>query len=96
MGYMGQAAKVLRPMEAEEYLAWEASQPERHELVEGVPFAMAGASLQHNLVVGNLYALLRPSALAKGCRIYTETVKLRVSARTFVGLLRAFALEMYP
>lgn len=62
MGYMGQAAKVLRPMEAEEYLAWEASQPERHKLVEGVPFAMPGASRVHNLLLGNPYALLRPHA----------------------------------
>ncbi|WP_041436195.1 Uma2 family endonuclease [Thermus oshimai] len=80
---MGEAAKLLKPMEAEAYLALEAKSPVRHELLEGVPYAMAGASLAHNRIVGNLYALLRPTALAKGCRIYTETVKLRVSARTF-------------
>ncbi|GAA6732949.1 Uma2 family endonuclease [Thermus oshimai] len=80
---MGKAAKLLKPMEAEAYLAWEEAQPLRHELVEGVPYAMAGASRVHNLIVGNLYAFLRPHARSRGCRIYTETVKLRVSERTF-------------
>ncbi|WP_420883006.1 hypothetical protein [Thermus tengchongensis] len=47
---MGEAAKLLRPMGAEEYLAWEASQEERHELLEGLPYAMAGASEAHNLL----------------------------------------------
>ena len=80
---MGEAARPLELLDAEAYLALEERSPVRHELFEGVPYAMAGASLAHNRIVGNLYALLRPSALAKGCRIYTETVKLRVSARTF-------------
>lgn len=83
MGYMGEAAKVLRPMEAEEYLAWEASQRERHELLEGVPHAMAGASEAHNLLVGNLYFLLRPAAQERGCRVFFSDMRLRVSERTF-------------
>jgi Uma2 family endonuclease len=73
----------LELLDAEAYLALEERSPVRHELLEGLPYAMAGASLAHNRIVGNLYALLRPEALAKGCRIYTETVKLRVSVRTF-------------
>ncbi len=80
---MGEAAKVLELLDLEAYLALEEKSPVRHELLEGVPYAMAGASLSHNLIVGNLYALLRPVALAKACRIYTETVKLKVSSRTF-------------
>ncbi len=80
---MGEAAKVLELLDLEAYLALEEKSPVRHELLEGVPYAMAGAGLSHNLIVGNLYALLRPVALAKGCRIYTETVKLKVSSRTF-------------
>lgn len=80
---MAQAAKPLKFFTAAEYLAWEEAQPERHELVEGVPYAMAGASRVHNLLVGNLYALLRLHARARGCRLYTETVKLRVGETTF-------------
>ncbi|WCM40024.1 Uma2 family endonuclease [Thermus antranikianii] len=80
---MAQAAKPLKFFTAAEYLAWEEAQPERHELVEGVPYAMAGDSRVHNLLVGNLYALLRPHARARGCRLYTETVKLRIGENTF-------------
>jgi len=83
MGPVGEAAKLLRPMGAEEYLAWEASQEERHELLEGVPYAMAGASEAHNLLVGNLYFLLRPAAQARGCRVFFSDMRLRVSERTF-------------
>jgi hypothetical protein len=36
---MAQAAKPLKFFTAAEYLAWEEAQPERHELVEGVPYA---------------------------------------------------------
>jgi len=50
MGPVGEAAKLLRPMGAEEYLAWEASQEERHELLEGLPYAMAGVSEAHNFL----------------------------------------------
>jgi Uma2 family endonuclease len=78
---MGEAAQP-RPLSLEAYLEWEAQSPERHELVEGVPYAMAGASKAHNLLVQNLAFLLRAPARAKGCRLYTETVKLKVSQST--------------
>lgn len=83
MHAMGHAIKALRTLSAGEYLSWEETQKDRHELVEGVPHAMAGASRVHNLLVGNLYALLRPLARAHGCRLYSETVKLRIGENTF-------------
>jgi Uma2 family endonuclease len=39
---------------AADYLAWEATQPERHELIDGEVFAMAGAEDRHVAVAGNL------------------------------------------
>ncbi|MGJ5676203.1 MAG: Uma2 family endonuclease [Nostochopsis sp.] len=44
----------------EEYLKVEESGDIRHEYVDGEIFAMAGASEEHNLIAGNIYALLRP------------------------------------
>jgi Uma2 family endonuclease len=73
--------RALRPLTEEEYLALERESPLRHELLEGIPYAMAGAGLDHNLIVTNLVALLKP--LAKGCRVYSETVKLKLSEDTF-------------
>lgn len=50
--------------------------------MEGVPYAMAGASKAHNLLVGNLVFLLRPAARAQSCQLYTETIRLRLSEDT--------------
>lgn len=75
--------RALRPLTEEEYLALERESPLRHELVGGIPYAMAGASLDHNLLVTNLVALLKPLARAKGCRVYSETVKLKLAEDTF-------------
>jgi len=46
-------------MASAEYLAWEAVQSERHELVNGGVFAMSGAEDRHVTVTGNLYLSLR-------------------------------------
>ncbi|WP_018111811.1 Uma2 family endonuclease [Thermus igniterrae] len=79
---MGQAARALRPLSLEEYLDWEQKAPVKHELVEGLPHAMAGASRAHNLIATNLALLLGPLARRKGCRLYVADMKLRVGERT--------------
>lgn len=78
---MGEAARTL-PLSFAAYLEMEAQSPVRHELLEGIPYAMAGASKAHNLLVQNLAFLLRPAARARGCRLYVETVKLRLAEHT--------------
>lgn len=55
----------------------------RQELVGGIPHAMAGASLEENLIVANLVAFLKPLAWDQGCRVYSETARLKVSEATF-------------
>jgi hypothetical protein len=59
------AAKAVRPLGLEEYLALEREAPVKHELVEGFPHAMAGASDRHNRVVVNL-VLAGPPGPGKG------------------------------
>jgi Uma2 family endonuclease len=54
------AAKAVRPLSLEEYLALEREAPVKHELLEGFPHAMAGASDRHNRVVVNLVLVLAP------------------------------------
>jgi hypothetical protein len=51
---------------ASEYLALEREAPVKHELLEGFPHAMAGASDRHNRVVVNLVLALGPLAREKG------------------------------
>ena len=37
-------ARKVSPLTPDEYLAWEAEQPEKHEYISGQTFSMAGAS----------------------------------------------------
>lgn len=79
---MGEAAKVLARLSFEEYLALEEKAPLKHELVDGVMYAMAGASDRHNGVVMNLAARLLQAARGKGCRVYASVqAYLRVDSR---------------
>lgn len=76
MGY----ALERRRMSADEFLAWEATQTERHEFVQGEVFAMTGGRDRNNTVSGNLYMALRQHLAGSGCRVYASDLKLQVAA----------------
>lgn len=63
----------------DDFLAWEETQPERHEYLHGETFAMVGARRVHNLVAGNLYAAFRQHLRGTPCAAFIETMKLRVA-----------------
>ncbi len=84
---MGQAELQKQHYTPEEYFALEAASEVRHEYFEGEVFAMAGASIPHNLIKGNLVAALRPEARRRGCRVLDENVRLEV---------RENSLYVYP
>lgn len=65
-------------LSAQEYLAWEATQPTKNEFLAGEIFAMVGATDAHNIVSGNVYTLLRAHLRSGPCRTYMLDVKLRV------------------
>ncbi|MBA2617877.1 MAG: Uma2 family endonuclease, partial [Rubrobacter sp.] len=50
----------------------------RHEYVAGEVYAMTGASRRHNRIAGNVYRRLADAAAGGPCRVYMETVKLRI------------------
>jgi len=52
---MGQAEVQPRHYTAAEYFALEEQSQIRHEFFEGELFAMAGASIAHNTITGNVY-----------------------------------------
>ena len=80
---MEQLQATVRYYSPEEYFALEEQSDVRHEYVEGEIFAMAGASISHNLIKGNLVAGLRPVVRPRGCRVLDENVRLVVRERTF-------------
>jgi Uma2 family endonuclease len=50
----------------------------RHEYVGGMVYAMVGTTKRHNRIAGNVYARLLAAARGGPCRVYMETIKLRV------------------
>jgi len=65
---------------AEDYLAWEETQVEKHEFVAGEVFAMVGARQDHVVVCGNIFAGLKQRLRGTPCRPYVADLKLKVEA----------------
>lgn len=65
---------------AEEYLIRERKAEYRSEYFRGEMFAMAGASANHNLIVGNCIQTLGQQLKKKPCRVYPSDLKLRIEA----------------
>jgi Uma2 family endonuclease len=58
------------------YMAWEAKQEIRHELVDGVVRAMTGGSIRHDTIANNLRAELREALRGGPCRVQGPDVKV--------------------
>jgi len=63
-----------------DYLAWETSQPVRHEYLDGEVFAMTGTTTTHNVISLNTTFALRQQTRGTPCRVYMADVRLRVEA----------------
>lgn len=70
--------RTIRPLTREEYFALEQSTGERHEMIEGVGYAMVGGAAAHNIVAMNLAALVH-GAKGSGCHVFQQGMKLRVA-----------------
>ena len=78
-----QALKETEFVPVEDYLAGEELSEVRHEFIGGAIHAMAGASEDHNIVAGNLFAALHSHLRGKPCRAYMADLKVRLEiART--------------
>jgi Uma2 family endonuclease len=65
-------------LSADDYLAIEARSNVRHEFIGGQMFAMAGASDAHNVIAGNVFAILRMHLRGSGCRAYIADMKAKI------------------
>jgi Uma2 family endonuclease len=72
---------AVAQMSAAEYLAAELESETRHEFLAGEVFAMAGASLAHNIICGNIFVALHTALRGKPCRAFMADVKLRIETR---------------
>ncbi|MCX8049636.1 MAG: Uma2 family endonuclease [Methylohalobius sp.] len=69
-----------RKLTPEEYLELERASPVKHEYRAGHFLAMTGTSDVHNLIVGNLYMLLRERLRGSPCRVFIADVKVWIKA----------------
>lgn len=67
-------------MSVEEFLIWEAEQPERWEFIGGEAFAMAGGSDVHNTISLNIAFALRSALKATRCNVFMTDMRLRLAA----------------
>ena len=80
MAMQSESNRIFTP---EEYLAMERRAEYKSEYVDGVIFAMSGASIPHNVIVANLIASLLPLMRGRGCQIYPSDLKVRSGSRFF-------------
>lgn len=69
----------LNFLTVEEYLKFEQDGEIRHEYVAGQIYAIAGASEAHNLIAGNIFALLRPHLRGSSCRAFVSDMKVKIN-----------------
>jgi Uma2 family endonuclease len=62
----------------EEYLALERNAEFKSEYMDGVVYALAGASTRHNLIAANIIITLGIQLKGRDCRVYPSDLKVRV------------------
>lgn len=69
-------------MTADEYLAWERQQIDKHEFFRGEVFAMAGGSPRHNELCGNVLFALKSVLRSRGCSVLSSDQRISFMARS--------------
>jgi Uma2 family endonuclease len=64
------------PWTVDEFLAFEAEEPERYEFVDGIVRMMTGASAAHSAIKGNVFAELRAAIRSGPCRVDVDDLKV--------------------
>ncbi len=72
--------EAIRIMGQAEFLAWAQDRDQRHELVDGVPVAMAGAKRRHDQIVVNTIRELATQLRGAACRPFTADTAVRIPA----------------
>jgi Uma2 family endonuclease len=76
---VSQSAPV-RSCTLEDYVAMEENSDIKYEFFDGELFAMAGGTLEHSLIAGNLIRELGNALGPRGCSVFTSDLRLRVEA----------------
>lgn len=71
-------ARQFQPISVQDYLKDEWTAKRRHEFVDGVIYAMAGGTVQHNRIASNATGLLHASLRGHKCQVFNPDMKVRV------------------
>jgi Uma2 family endonuclease len=82
MGRMGDPVRAGSYVSPEAYLVAERSRADRHEYLAGVEYQMAGASVGHNRIAGNVFAELRGQLAGSPCEAFSSDLKVRIRTNT--------------
>ncbi len=74
------SAAVIPRITPEQYLALERKAQFKSEYCNGFIVAMAGATREHNLIVGNIHGEIRSQLKGRPCEVYKSDMRVRVSA----------------
>lgn len=80
--YMSNLAYHL-PISEQDYLTGEKDSIIKHEYIDGVVYAMSGASAAHNRLAGNIYLAFANHLKGKPCQPYTSDMKVKVGSKYF-------------
>ncbi len=62
----------------DEYFAWEETQLEKHELIDGRVYAMTGGTRNHSDIAGNFLAIIKPHLRGSGCKTYNSDCRVNI------------------
>lgn len=65
-----------KPWTVEDFLEWEAQQPERYEFIDGRIIGMVGGSAAHAAIKDNVTGALNARLKRRPCRAYSEGLKV--------------------
>jgi Uma2 family endonuclease len=65
-----------KPWTVEDFLEWEAQQPERYEFIDGRILGMVGGSAAHATIKDNVTQALRARLRGTPCRAFSESLKV--------------------
>lgn len=78
---MSAVTQRKRWISPEEYLRGELDSQIRHEYFAGEVVAMAGASVNHNFIAGNIFAALHARLVGKKCSPFINDMKAHIQQR---------------
>lgn len=75
---MNASAIAKKRYTVDEYIEFEEKSQIRHEFHEGILYPIEDTSANHNEIIQNTVAMMRPVFRKRGCKIFHENIKLQI------------------